>query len=135
MGKQIHARRTRRSSLLIAFFTVFLVGSIVTAIYANNILRIPFDIRKCDPSGYAKDRFMVRCGAVDVANFNAGALFLGSHRDAIAGLKRADVVIMGNSRTQRSFSVRLSNPILSRRDCTISFLLPKAPGFASARTF
>lgn len=63
-------------------------------------------IAACTGEGYGDDRYLAYCGADGYGDFEHGALYLSLVPEAVQSLRRADVLILGNSRTQRAFSTR-----------------------------
>ncbi len=58
----------------------------------------------CRAGGYGDDRYLSYCQATKYADYDHGAFWFGLEPSAIEAAHRADVVFLGNSRTQFGFS-------------------------------
>ena len=95
-----------RALRILAFFAAFLGAGLFTTVHFDTYLMDFWKIRNCKAGGYGNDAFMFRCsGGVDLTTYGSGSIVLGIEDEAVASLEAADVVIVGNSRTQRSFAV------------------------------
>lgn len=61
-------------------------------------------IAACPGAGYGADQYLAYCEAAGYGDYEHGALYLGLEPAAVDAMKRAEVLILGNSRTQRAFS-------------------------------
>ena len=96
-----------RALRVFVFLAAFLGAGLFTTIRFDTYLMDFWKIRNCGADGY-EDAFMFRChgnGGVDLTTYGSGAIVLGIESEAVKSLEAADVVIVGNSRTQRSFAV------------------------------
>jgi hypothetical protein len=83
---------------LIASLAVF-VGATINGNLAHN-----FWIFRCSPSGYGPSYYLSYCGDRAYGNYEHIAFFGGLEPDAIAHLKKADALFLGNSKARRAFS-------------------------------
>lgn len=58
----------------------------------------------CTAAGYSPTEYLSYCQATKYADYDHGAIWFGLEREAVASAARADVLIVGNSRTQFGFS-------------------------------
>lgn len=125
----------RRSlSLPLLFAAVMVVAGAVTFWFSNSTIAILTGIGKCEASGYAGDNYMVACAGVPVANYNTAAMFLGVEQRAIDYLSKADVVVLGNSRTHRSFSAPAFQRYFAGKGLTHYVLAAEGSGFRFSST-
>ncbi len=69
----------------------------------------PYSLRKygifsCQASGYDSDGYLGYCGATSYGDYDHGAIWFGLEPAASAAAANAQVLFLGNSRTQFAFS-------------------------------
>src|ERR1035437_1360283 len=82
-------------------YTLLLIGVVV--------LSAAYDVRKsgifaCPASGYGSDSYLSYCEATGYGDYDHGAFWFGLEPTASEAATSADVLIVGNSRTQLAFS-------------------------------
>jgi hypothetical protein len=65
---------------------------------------------------------MAYCTADEFADYEHGALYLGTEKRAVINLKNADVIIFGNSRAQVAFSTKAVNKYFNDREVSYYLL-------------
>lgn len=102
-------------SYILAFLVITVFASTsITAI--NN-----FKIAKCDGTGYSDAYYLAYCRNSDdtseaFGDYEHGLFYYGLDGESIANLRRADVVILGNSRTQDAFGSQALGDFFSAND-------------------
>jgi hypothetical protein len=71
-------------------------------------------IAACTADGYRGDTYLAYCDASRYGSFEHGALYLSLVPEAVRNLRAADVVMLGNSRTQRAFSTTSTEAFFRR---------------------
>ncbi len=84
----------------LASFMVFVAAMVYGHLPTN------FWIFRCGYEHYSSEYYMAYCSDPAFGDYEHGALYLGSDREAISNLKRADFVFLGNSRAQTAFSAK-----------------------------
>jgi hypothetical protein len=87
----------------ISLLLVFLLTAITTANETDSYLLTPFRISSCALDPPRPGDVLVWCWGKAERFYYSGSIFLNIDRDLIGGLKAADVVVLGNSRTNVSF--------------------------------
>jgi len=59
---------------------------------------------RCNRSGFGADRFLAYCEVNTFGNYEHGAFYYDLEPEAVENLKKADVLLLGNSRSQYAFS-------------------------------
>jgi hypothetical protein len=88
---------------LVKYIAVFVLAAATTALLAILAMYINI-VRDCDRAGFAEDRFVDVCHDEKFGDYAHGAFFYDLEPQTIKSLKNADVVFLGNSRTQFAFS-------------------------------
>jgi hypothetical protein len=89
------------------YVAVLFSGIVLAGLFAGWVhytALFPLWIIGCDGSEYSDDRYLATCTAGPFIEYERGALFLGMEADAVMHLSKADVLFVGNSRTQFAFS-------------------------------
>ncbi len=84
-------------------------GLYALALLAATVLAIAVSVRAdgifaCRAGGYGEDRYLSYCQATKYADYDHGAFWFDLEPSALDAARRADVVFLGNSRTQFGFS-------------------------------
>ena len=88
-------------------FAKYIVIFGVAAIFAcviTSLVTYTNVIRKCDRSGFSADRFLAYCDDLKFGDYEHGAYFYNLEPDAVENAKKADVLFLGNSKTEFAFS-------------------------------
>lgn len=88
-------------------------GSYTLLVLAVALGAGPYSLRKygifsCSASGYASDRYLGYCGATSYGDYDHGAIWFGLEPAASAAAANAQVLFVGNSRTQFGFSSKVT---------------------------
>ena len=118
---------------LLAFALLFFCTGVITIIKFDSYFTDFWKIRNCDIGGYARGEFMAECEGIKIDSYNFGSVYLEIETEAVKKAQTADLLILGNSRTERSFSTdAIKNLFCSqkhqlhghgRRGCTFSLCL------------
>src|SRR5438874_1497550 len=100
---------------LLALAAIFLAAGIAAASISKSYITIPWRIRQCNAEPPRPNVTMILCDDVSTRFYYTGALFLGIEKPLVESLRAADVVIIGNSRTQRSFSTKAVENYFARK--------------------
>src|SRR5882757_3832300 len=90
----------KTASLVMAFC----VSAIVTAVVCNSYLTLFIRIAQCAVTPPRPELTLVACGDISTKFYYSGSLYLLVDKELVDALRAADVVILGNSRTQRTFA-------------------------------
>jgi hypothetical protein len=74
------------------------------------------DNRGCRWSGYGEDYFLAYCNSRTYGDYEHGALYYGAEPAAAESLRNAQVIFLGNSRTQAAFSTRAVRSYFASRN-------------------
>ncbi len=96
-----------------SFLVVFVVAGAVIFTWARTDL-FPW-IGACSGAGYSEDHYLAYCEYGRYGDYEHGALLYGLEPEALEPIKRADVLFLGNSRTQYTFS---SEPVVDAMNAT-----------------
>ena len=80
-----------------------------------------FSIFACQANGYEPDRYVANCNASGYGEYEHGAFWFGLEPSALTFVSKANVVFLGNSRTQFAFSTATTDDWFS--SASISFYL------------
>jgi len=84
------------------FCVLFVIlGSVVFVFKRTDIF--PW-IGQCNPAGYSEEYYLAYCHSTRFGDYEHYALYNASEPQAVAALKQADVLFLGNSNTQYAFS-------------------------------
>jgi hypothetical protein len=120
--------RLGRVRLMVLLLTFLSVGA-ETAILTNSYLTIPWRIRGCSLTPPRRDLILADCADVSTKFYYSGSLYLGIERPLIDSLASADVVIIGNSRTQRSFATAAVDEYFRKKGIRYFILGSEGSGF------
>lgn len=90
-------------------------------------------VSQCSAQGYSSDRFLAYCESKQYGDYEHGAYFLQTEPQAVASLKQADIVFLGDSRIQHAFSTEATKSFFSNRAGQNYYLL--GFGFSENYTF
>ena len=76
------------------------------ALFAVGLGQLLIDSGSCRVRGYGDDRFLAYCYSKLYGDYEHGALYYGSEPAAFDSIRRAQVIFIGNSKTQAGFSSR-----------------------------
>jgi hypothetical protein len=97
-------QRARGSFLLAARSGLYTLLILAVALGAGAYSLRKYGIFSCSASGYASDRYLGYCGATSYGDYDHGAIWFGLEPAAKAAAANAQVLFVGNSRTQFGFS-------------------------------
>ncbi|MEM7377237.1 MAG: hypothetical protein AAF460_06985 [Pseudomonadota bacterium] len=90
-----------------SFLVVFALAGAVVFVWARSDL-FPW-IGPCNGTAYGADHYLAYCEYGRYGDYEHGALLYNLEPDAVAAIKRAELLFLGNSRTQYTFS---SEPVV-----------------------
>lgn len=93
-------------TLIISLF--FIVGG-MTAYFSNGYLSSLWRIAKCNWKPPGENYVMAECDSIITPFYRLGSLYLDVEPKLTEALRKADIVITGNSRTLHTFAVKLKN--------------------------
>lgn len=100
------------SSIIFFLILVFLFVGAITAYLSNGYLSPLWRIAECNWKPPGENYVMAECDPIISPFYRLGSLYLDVDPKLTAALRKADVVITGNSRTLYTFAVNLrNNPI------------------------
>jgi len=99
-GRESFALRARTGLYLLLVLAVVLVSG------AYSLRK--YGIFSCQASGYGSDRYLGYCGATSYGDYDHGAMWFGLEPAASAAAANAQVLFVGNSRTQFAFSSKVT---------------------------
>jgi hypothetical protein len=108
---------------------MFLATATVTSIHSGNYLMAFANIAHCPVIAPRPHLTLTDCGNASSGYYYSGSLYLGIDKDLVASLRRADVVIMGNSRTQRTFASEAIERYFAQRGLRFFVLASEGSGF------
>ena len=88
-----------------AYLGVF-AACAAAALFAVGLGHLLIDSRRCRVSGYGDDRFLAYCYSKFYGDYEHGALYYGSEPVVFDNIRQAQVIFLGNSKTQAGFSSR-----------------------------
>ncbi|MEM6986957.1 MAG: hypothetical protein AAF499_10490 [Pseudomonadota bacterium] len=100
-------------SYLRTFLIIFAVAGGLIFMWSRTDL-FPW-IGPCNSAGYSDDHYLAYCEYGRYGDFEHGALLYNFEPDAVEQIKRAEILFLGNSRTQYTFS---SQPVVDALDAT-----------------
>jgi hypothetical protein len=110
---------TARPTIYILILLAAFAGSYLYTIRTNNIFA-------CQASGYTLDKYLIYCEAKNYGDYEHGAFWFNLEPEAEISAAKADVVFLGNSRTQFAFSTAATTHWFSNASATyylLGFLL------------
>jgi hypothetical protein len=108
---------------------VFLTTGTIVAVVSNSYLTIPWRIRTCNLTPPLPGLSLADCAAVSTKFYYSGSLYLQIERELIENLEKADVVVLGNSRTQVSFATRATEEYFRKKGLRYFILGSEGSGF------
>lgn len=128
-----HASYSRFPGLkFLAFLAIFFVSGIAVIIKFDSYFTDFVKIADCKPDGYERGQFMTACSGIKVDRYSFGAPYLGVQKNLYKNAQNADVIIFGNSRTQRSFSTDAIDNYFKSKGLTYVILASEGAGYKSA---
>ena len=109
-----------RASLAVTLGTysfVIIIAAVIACIYNFRT----FSILACQANGYEPDRYVANCNASGYGDYEHGAFWFGLEPSALNFASKANVVFLGDSRTQFAFSTATTEDWFS--SASISFYL------------
>ncbi len=97
-------QRTHGSFVLAAKSGLYILLVLAVALGAGVYSLRKYGIFGCQASGYSSDRYLGYCGATSYGDYDHGAIWFGLEPTANAAAANAQVLFIGNSRTQFAFS-------------------------------
>ena len=97
---------------------IYLVIFLVSAVATLSITASALWLRKvlaCDATGYDGEHFLAYCPDEKFGDYEHGAFFYNLERSAVDNMRKAKVIMLGNSRTQFAFSTRAVSDFFARR--------------------
>src|SRR5882724_1496469 len=113
------------ASLVIAFCA----SAVFTAIVCNSYLALFIRIAQCAAAPPRPELTLVDCGDVSTRFYYSGSLYLLVDKELVDGLRAADVVILGNSRTQRTFASEAIDRYFRQKGLRYFVLASEGSGF------
>jgi hypothetical protein len=80
-------------------------------------------LRECSAWGYSKDRYLAYCESDRYGDYEHGAFYFEIEPEAVASLRKAAVVFLGNSRMQFAFSTKATEAALEHIERTSGYYL------------
>src|SRR5882762_4419996 len=74
-----------------------------------------YNLGNCNRSGFGADRFLSYCETNTFGNYDHGASYYDLEPEAVENLKKADVLLLGNSRSQFVFSSEATGDFFVKR--------------------
>jgi len=71
---------------------------------AASVGQVTVDNRSCRSNGYGNDDFLAYCNSTNYGDYEHGALYYGLEPGVVENMRAAQVLFLGNSRTQAAFS-------------------------------
>jgi hypothetical protein len=97
-------RRARGSFVFVARSGSYISVVLAVALVAGAYSLRKFGIFGCSASGYTSDGYLGYCGAASYGDYDHGAIWFGLEPVANSAAANAQVLFIGNSRTQFAFS-------------------------------
>jgi hypothetical protein len=113
--------RDRGSFALGARPTLYTLFLLCVALGAGAYGLREYGIFSCQASGYGSDSYLGYCGATSYGDYDHGAIWFGLEPDVNSTAAKAQVLFVGNSRTQFAFSSKATADWFSSR--SISYYL------------
>ncbi len=92
----------------LAILLVTLLGALAGC-FANMLFFSRDAIVRCNPDGVDAHHYMAGCSSAYFGDYEHPALFFGLEPEANASMKRADVLVLGNSRAMWAFSTQATD--------------------------
>jgi hypothetical protein len=87
------------------YTALFFIGFVTWSVFsAGSLIYFKAWPAGCDGSGYTDDFYMAWCASPNYQFFDHGAIFFSLDEASNSNLKSADILILGDSRTQTAFS-------------------------------
>jgi hypothetical protein len=96
--------RDRGNFVLAARSGLYILLVLAVALGAGAYSLRKYGIFSCQASGYSSDGYLGYCGATSYGDYDHGAIWFGLEPAAIDAATNAQVLFIGNSRTQFAFS-------------------------------
>ena len=93
-----------RAFKILAFAVAFLASGLVTIVHFDTYFTDFWKIRNCAPDGYDREEYMTSCAGMNMSRYSFGSIALDVQDEATDAIRDADVLVLGNSRTLRSFA-------------------------------
>jgi hypothetical protein len=93
-----------RSSMLVAKSGLYILVLVAVALGAGAYSLRQYGIFACQATGYHSDRYLGYCGATSYGDYDHGAIWFGLEPSARNAAASAQVLFIGNSRTEFAFS-------------------------------
>ena len=93
-----------RALKILAFLFAFLGAGLFTIVRFDTYFTDFWKIRNCVPDGYERDEYMTSCAGMNMSRYSFGSIALDVQDEATDAIRNADVLVLGNSRTLRSFA-------------------------------
>jgi hypothetical protein len=97
-----------RSKRYVAILLITLVAALSLS-FANALFFDRDAIIRCNPDGMDAHTYMAGCSAAYFGDYEHAALFFGLEPEAIAHMKQAQVLVLGNSRAMWAFSTEATD--------------------------
>jgi hypothetical protein len=129
-ARRRHRRRIAIGKWQIASLGIaFLLAGITTAILCDGYITKFVRVRECMVRPPGPNLTLVSCGDVSSQFYYSGSLYLDIDKELVESLRRADVVIVGNSRTQRTFASRAIEQYFTGKNLRYFVLASEGSGF------
>jgi hypothetical protein len=111
----------------------FLISAGITAAETDSYLLSPIRIAECGTSPPRPGDVLIKCWSKAQGFYYSGAIFLNVDRELVEGLRAADVVVFGNSRTVRTFRAGAIDEYFKRKGLSYFVLAGDGSGFRFAQ--
>ena len=120
-----------RALRIFAFLFAFLGAGLFTIVRFDTYFTDFWKIRNCNvEGGYENDLYMTDCyGISGTDRYTFGAIVLGTEKAAVESIRDADVIILGNSRTLRSFATTPVDEFFAARGLRYFILATEGTSF------
>ncbi|MEO1040286.1 MAG: hypothetical protein AAFX09_12145 [Pseudomonadota bacterium] len=117
---------------IILVVAVFLGVGVFTIVRFDTHFMDFVKIARCAPDGYERGDYMMACSGIDAHRYHFGSIVLGVQDDAVRSLQNADVVVLGNSRTLRSFATTAIDDYFATRGLTYFVMATEGASYRAA---
>lgn len=108
LGRKTTYGKYSRLIMILIISLFFIVGG-MTAYFSNGYLSPLWRIAKCNWKPPGENYVMAECDSIITPFYRLGSLYLDVEPKLTKALRKADIVITGNSRTLHTFAVKLKN--------------------------
>ena len=125
-----------RALKVFVFLAAFLGAGLFTTVRFDTYLTDFWKIRNCATdngiAGYDTGEYMTSCVTIDETRFRSGAIVMGAQKESVEALREVDVIVLGNSRTLRSFSTDAIDNYFKSRGMTYFVMATEGSSYRGA---